>query len=86
MLLWVSFADPHKPKGETFLGAVVVPVGNLRTGLPTALDVAISALGAAYHLCVCIEATTVPDESIPLDCRNRVLSRVELIERDLVNI
>lgn len=79
---WLSFADPSAPPGKQFLGVVVV-----HTHGRSHLEAFSNAMKRAWALDINpggeVRGIPVPIETIPEDCRNRLLSKEELQSRDL---
>ena len=80
--VWLSFADPHKPRGQQFLGAAIVEASG-RDGR----EIMRSAMDRAWKLGINPGGSVMPQQvdpkSFPEDCLNRLLSRNEIIERDI---
>lgn len=85
MLVWLSFADLHKPLGQTFVGIVVVRlpdefIPRPREAVEAAMDKA-DDLGIlpGDQSCYSIEAQGLPDEAVPEELRNKLLNEQEIM-------
>jgi hypothetical protein len=67
-MMWLSFCDPTKPKGEQFLGACVVPGNNVGLGAAVAHSLGCNPGGE-------VAGMLIPDEQVPL-IRPKWLARV----------
>jgi hypothetical protein len=73
-LYWMSFADPDKPKGQQFLGAVILEASSLSDAIQETWRKGINPGGEVVFLEI------APDKEYlcPPETRNALLSREEL--------
>lgn len=82
---WLSFASPHHPPGETFLGVVVVKTTGkdypeaLWNAMQEAKRLGLAPEGHCYE----VRGVPVPPETIPEQFRNRLLTREDIVGFDL---
>jgi hypothetical protein len=86
MWLWLSFSDPDRRIGKQFLGVAIVEVEADEDDDPQ--DVLSDAIQRAHYLKInpggMIQSCVIDDiDTIPEDCRHRLLDRDELIERNI---
>jgi hypothetical protein len=89
MLVWLSFADPHRPEGETFIGVIVVQIpddfeNDPQEAVEAAMDKA-NALGILpeMHGCISLTGAGMKDAAIDPVFWHRLLSKGEITSNDI---
>lgn len=76
--MWLSFADPHLPKGEQFLGVAIVPGANV---VQAAVNAGLLCCNPGGE----VLGVEIPEEHLPAPAlRGRLLSKADLEEHDLL--
>lgn len=72
-LWWLSFADPKKPSGNTFLGVVILEAFGGADAIQRSHEMGLNPGGE-------VQAFRVDWEGHPVPLRNRILQRDELVD------
>lgn len=74
---WMSFADPHRPTGQQFLGVAIVRASGEASAVTESHQLGVNPGGE-------IALAPIPEDHVPPPhLRNRLLSRAELEEAGL---
>lgn len=85
-LWWLSFADPHKPKGEQFLGVAIVQAASMKLAVSRTWELQINPGGEVIGVPI-IRKNVKPDKYLLVmepALHNKLLSLLDLQNANLL--